>query len=559
MSATFLRLDADTIRVAVLSGSRSFDFEVNAPGPRQPSGRGASAGARAARATAQGGAHGRVVRLDRRLWHARAVTGCATEVRAFLPRNFLHFRGTRAALSALLALGLLGCGSRERGKPAPAGQPSASSGGSPPAASAQAPAARAYAPPPQKPLSGLFCEGEGGLWRLRPDGGTDPVLAVWPSLGGAPREPGLVREGSVGPDGSLYVAATAGILRVGDPMVAPWYFPEGDPRGKKIQGDHLAFGAGFALWDAFHLLESPVFPPRGVEDFSEVEIPGEKSSIQGVVYDARQRLWVATSDAVHVRENGAWTRAELPAYPTVKGLALWQGVAHVLLRPKLAAYPDGPASPRVVAELPEAGEELVAGKHGLVVLMEPRKGTRGGRLVRLDGAAARPLAGGLDHLIGYDERGTLWGREKDGFAAIEADGRHTLWPKGSIPVFSRGFTRYCHVAGGYEVLPAVNPVRHGSVKGTLVNNGKPVASARIELCEEMPWYSFSTKTPCGGHGVSGKTDAQGAFSLGNVPIGKYHLVVDLGDKWKGTSPLDSLKIPAVTEGGVADYETLDIK
>lgn len=427
---------------------------------------------------------------------------------------------------------------------------------------ASAPVEKAYAPPAQKPLSGLFCEGEEGLWRLRPDGGTDPVLAVWPSLkDSTPRAPSFVREGSTGPDGALYVSATPGILRMGDPMVAPWHFPAGEgDKGKKIQGDHLSFSdKGVMLWSAFHLWESPVFPPRSPDDFHEVKLPEGSSSASNVVYDAKGRLWVATSDAVHVRDDNAWTKAELPAYPSVKGLALWQGVAYVLLMPKLAAYPDGPASPKVVAELPESGQQIIAGKQGLVVRMESRKNTRGGRLLRYDGASTKPIAGEMDRLIAYDERGTLWGREKEGVAAIDSSGHHTLWPKGSVPAWSHTFTRYCHVVGSYETLPVVNPVRRGSIKGSVSHNGKPVANARIEFCEEMPTISFSTKTPCGGNGVASKTDAGGAFKLDNVPIGKYHMAIDLGDKWKGTSVRSELEIPTVTEGGVADYELIELK
>lgn len=434
-------------------------------------------------------------------------------------------------------------------------------------ADAAAPAsATASTPPPprpvptQKPIVGLLCESDEGLWRLRPDGGTDPVLAVWPTLDDpTPRSPSSVREGSVGPDGALYVSATPGILRVGDPMIAPWSFRDEDD--KTPRGDRLAFGAQpggrFALWDGFHLFESAVFPPTRKEDLAAVTLPAGVTSLLAVAYDARDRLWVATTEAVHVRDGNAWSRAELPAYPYVKGLVVWQGVAHVLLMPKLAAYPDDPATPKVVAELPGTGETMLVGKRGIVVLLAPATGKRAGRALVVDGAGQKLLPGELDLLIAHDDRGIVWGRHQEGFVAI--DGTHrTFWPKGSIPAYSRSFVRYCHVAGSYDTLPVVSPVRRGGAKGVILRGGKPVANARIDLCDELPIHPFTTKTPCGGYGVSGKTDAAGSFSFEKVPIGKYHVVVDLGDKWKGTGILGSHQLPTVTEGGVADYESISL-
>jgi hypothetical protein len=433
-----------------------------------------------------------------------------------------------------------------------------------PADAAPPASATASAPPPprpvQKPIVGLLCESDEGLWRLRPDGGTDPVLAVWPSLEDAtPRSPSFVREGSMGPDGSLYVSATPGILRVGDPMVAPWWFR--DEGEKAPRGDLLAFGSRpggrFALWGSFHLFESPVFPPARKEDFTAVALPAGVTSLLGVAYDARDRLWVATTESVHVRDGDTWTKAELPAYPSVKGLVVWQGVAHVLLMPKLAAYPDDPTAPKIVSELPGTGESMLVGKRGIVVLLAPVTGKRAGRALVVDGAGQRLLPGELDRLIAHDGRGIVWGRNQEGFVAIEGD-RRTVWPKGSIPAYSRAFVRQCHVAGSYETLPVVSPVRRGAAKGVIVKGGKPVANARIDLCEELPIHPFSTRTPCGGYGVSGKTDAAGAFSFEKVPIGKYHVVVDLGDRWKGTGIIGSSQLPTVTEGGVADYESISL-
>lgn len=458
------------------------------------------------------------------------------------------------------------CGGRKRdeaGRPGEGTSPGSSWPvvSTPPSAAADA-SASVYVPPPQKPLYGLFCEGDEGLWRLREDGETEPVLAIWPSIHSAePRSPGSAREGSLGPDGSLYISTTPGILRLGAPMVAPWYFPALDSidREKRPTGDFLAFGRGVMLWGAFNLFESAEFPPKRVEDFQKVTLPGNAGSIIGVVYDAKQRLWVATRDAVHVRENETWSKAELPAYPNVKGLAIWQGVAHVLLEPKLAAYPDGPSTPKVVAELPGSAETMVSGKHGLAILLEPPSGKRGGRVVRFDGGPPKTLPGTLDRLFAFDDNAMIWGREKEGFAAIDDKGNHTVWPKGSIPAFSRAFTQYCHVAKGYDKLPVVNPIRRGNARGVFTRGGTPVANARVDLCEYPPTFSFTTKTPCGGYGVSGKTDAAGAFSFENIPIGKYHALVELGDSWRGTGTLGSHKLPPVTEAGDADFSTIDIK
>lgn len=432
----------------------------------------------------------------------------------------------------------------------------------PAAPSASAPAA-SYVIPPQAPIVGLVCEAKEGPSRLLPDGGTAPLLAIWPRNGtppGAPTAPtslGSFTESSRGPDGAVYLQGTPGMVRVGDPLVAVFSFPyEGQERAS---GDRLAFSKrGVAWWSSFQLWESAAFPPAHREDFTKVS-PPDVRSFKGVVYDGNDRLWVATHDAVYVREGEAWTKAELPAYPNVLGLVVFEGVAHVLSMPKLVAYPGAATAPKVVAELPTSGADLRAGKRGIVVLLSPHSGKRAGALVRFDGRVAKPLPAQMDSLIDYDESGVVWGRELDGFAAIDEAGKRTFWPRGSIPGFAGDFTKRCFVAGHYETLPTVSAVRFGGAKGAITHRGKPAANARFELCESLPFAVFSTKTPCGGNGVTGKTAADGTFDLAKVPIGKYHLVVDVGDKWKGTSVLGSSALPVVAEGAIADYGTLALE
>lgn len=472
-------------------------------------------------------------------------------------------RACRASFSvgAIVLATAGGCGRR----PAPRTDDPAPQGSAPTAASVSAKATasvptEASVPPAQAPIVGLVCEAKGGPARLLPNGDTAPLLAIWPRSGGRDAVPtplGSFIESSRGRDGAVYLSAAAGMMRVGDPLVAIFSFPyDGVDRAS---GDRLALSkGGVAWWGSFQLWESAVFPPTRREDFTKVSPPNVRS-FKGVAYDDHDRLWVATDDAVWVRENEAWTKAELPAFPNVRGLVTFAGTAHVLLSPKLVAYPDAATAPKVVATLPTAAEEMRVGKRGIVVRLAPTEGKRAGALVRYDGQGQKTLAGQMDSLIDYDESGVVWGRELDGYLAIDEAGKRTHWPRGSIPGFSQDFTKRCFVAGSYEVLPTVGRVRYGAAKGAITQGGKPVANARFELCESLPFAHFATKTPCGGNGAAGKTDANGTFVIAKLPIGKYHWVVQLGDTWKGSSLLASSGLPVVTEDATADYGTLALE
>jgi hypothetical protein len=89
------------------------------------------------------------------------------------------------------------------------------------------------------------------------------------------------------------------------------------------------------------------------------------------------------------------------------------------------------------------------------------------------------------------------------------------------------------VVGSGPVLPALMSRTPGSISGIIVHaNGEPLANAPLEACVEILGFMYFGPSPCSDQPfmVSGSTDANGSFTLADLPVGNYVLTIKLADE-----------------------------
>ncbi|CAA9283822.1 MAG: hypothetical protein AVDCRST_MAG93-3382, partial [uncultured Chloroflexia bacterium] len=88
------------------------------------------------------------------------------------------------------------------------------------------------------------------------------------------------------------------------------------------------------------------------------------------------------------------------------------------------------------------------------------------------------------------------------------------------------------VAGSGPPLPSLATKAAGSLVGRVVNaDNTPLASAAVELCVEKLVSSFTGPTPCADQPLVRQTttDADGRFTVPDLPPGRYSVTMDTGN------------------------------
>ena len=83
----------------------------------------------------------------------------------------------------------------------------------------------------------------------------------------------------------------------------------------------------------------------------------------------------------------------------------------------------------------------------------------------------------------------------------------------------------------------------------MTNNGAPLAKAYVEICRHPSSRFAKDSTPCGYAPGSTETDDKGAFSIADLPLQDYSIVIRDGDKW--------YSLLGTTCGGMKDGDTCD--
>ena len=90
------------------------------------------------------------------------------------------------------------------------------------------------------------------------------------------------------------------------------------------------------------------------------------------------------------------------------------------------------------------------------------------------------------------------------------------------------------VAGAGPALPTAQQKAPGTIKGQLIDvDGTPLTNAAIEVCVETIFSSYGGTTPCEEHPYTRNavSDADGAFTIENLPTGFYNMAIQTGDTW----------------------------
>lgn len=166
-----------------------------------------------------------------------------------------------------------------------------------------------------------------------------------------------------------------------------------------------------------------------------------------------------------------------------------------------------------------------------------------------------------DHRIGnraaLDDTGRVWDIRDGELSLTTPEGTSTV-PMGAYAELDGiGVLSDLVVLGAGAKIPPAKPVRHTKkITGTVTFDGKPMASAKVQLCPRMNGL-YEGDSPCADANpnvvLNTTTDAKGAFSIENVPMGIYFLHYKSPDRDRWSIDSSELKL---IENGVTNLGTL---
>lgn len=384
---------------------------------------------------------------------------------------------------------------------------------------------------PSGPGPAFFAVDKKGVVRL--DGGTFTTLSNAPDS--------LIKNLHVAADGALWVLGFETIYKLptldaaGFKEVAKGGFQEtGSIDDFFVIADDDIWAAGFggvSHWDG-----------KGWTKEEKATIGAGDDTIDGIAVDREGKVWVASSNKIHVKDKGAWSTLDLSKVKN--GQLFMEGVERA---------PDGTvyalASGALIKLGPAASEAAAVkiGGGGYPSYSDLAIGPDGTIAVRnlFDLVVAAP--GGVaktwkkkDYMsegvrsLAVDGTGRVWVGTEIGVTILGPGDAKVEWASGAVSELSGEVVGIAVVGAGPAALPAAGPVKTGGLKGKILRGGAAVADADVEICPS-PGMLFS-KSPCADSRVkfSGKTNAQGEWQFDAVPLGAYGIAVKTEGKWKIT-------------------------
>lgn len=383
-------------------------------------------------------------------------------------------------------------------------------------------------------LSGAIGADDAAYFAVRDRGLVRLAQGEFTAIENSPRI--VPRDVHVESDGKLYLLGADGVMRVDATvatMVAETSFKTTGPVDAfALTADGRGMWAvgfrGISRWDgdAWTTEDKSVFG-------------ASVTRLKGVVVDKDDRVWVASSNGLHVRKGEAWVAVDAGSVferkPFLEMLRCSpDGVAFALASSQLVRL-DTPSA-LVDVELP------VRGFSSLGYLAFASDGTTALRTGIDEVTRLRPRASWkagkdftADHIrgVGVDERGRVWVASDIGVAILGPEEGKTEWPSGTV-VELAGQVEHIVVTGKGPELPTVGPAKTGSVRGQVMADGVAVVGASVQMCPS-PNMMFDT-SPCDEAPLkfSSQTDAEGRFELPDVPLGAYGVAVEVAGKWQLT-------------------------
>jgi hypothetical protein len=109
------------------------------------------------------------------------------------------------------------------------------------------------------------------------------------------------------------------------------------------------------------------------------------------------------------------------------------------------------------------------------------------------------------------------------------------------------------VLAGGPSLPSATEKGTGSISATLIDpDGNSLANTAVEICVETINLFYSGSTPCSGQPfiIQSETDAQGNFTITDLPVGYYVITAAVGNEWANiTGELGISSLRVLVEAG----------
>ncbi len=358
-------------------------------------------------------------------------------------------------------------------------------------------------------------------------------------------------------DGTLYIAAIGGVFRVKNGVATKigGYRNVGSP-------DAITTDSKGGLWTVSY---------KGVGYYDGTRWTVEKkdklgkvSLLKSVAVDAQGRVLVASSNALHLRENNTWKTLDLSKVTTgrvyFKHVALsptgafFAGCSKALLKVEKGQVSSVPIVSRYVRDMTMGNDGRIYLKdmYNLYVLDPAGKQLKFFSLKTLGVKATR-----IDKMAG-DAAGRLWLTTDHGVVIVDR-GKALQWEPGVFREISGQLSLVYPVAGGPATLPAVGKKITGNVRGTIVRDGAVVPKAVVEICASPS--SYFRGTPCARAAWKQVTesDNKGVFLFKDVPVGTYGFAIQGGKKWAVVSRYSSKCCTKIQAGQTHDVGKLKLK
>jgi hypothetical protein len=279
--------------------------------------------------------------------------------------------------------------------------------------------------------------------------------------------------------------------------------------------------------------------------------------LKGVAVDAKNRVVVASSEAIHIKDGDNWKAIKPSKREFFQDVIAVKGEVFALSSSALYKLVGDDIKAQDIGDRFYSASHLAVSQNGqLAFNFESQKVA-----TLIDGKAKTFDAKsemGEDHVtgIGMDNQGRVWLGSRTGLYLFGPGGAKQSIPTGSFIELS-GEIRSLVVLGDGPSLPKPGAIKKASVvRGKALKDNEPLANADVELCAN-PSFLIRT-TPCADakSKFTGKSDAKGEFEFKDVPLGSYSVAVKNGKDWSigfGSS------VKGLKEGGTFDLGTIKVK